>query len=742
MNLDPALSTFVSESRELLREMEAELLACEHGEAGAESINAIFRAAHTIKGSSGLFGLNAIVEFTHVVEGVLDRVRARTLELDNELAALLIECRDHMQAMIDCVAQRGEVDSEQLDADGARLLQRLEAFGGSRRTATPAAPPTAAADSTKPQTQPQPDAWRALTDCWHISVRFGPDVLTNGMDPLSFLRYLTTFGEIAGLQVVDDGMPPFEQFDPEVCWLGYEIGLRTDAGKDRIEAAFEFVRDDCTLRILPPRSQVAEYVALIRDLPEADDRLGELLVRCGTLTRQELNDCLDMQAAQSETTGGAAMLGEVMVREHVVQPAVVEAALRRQREARTETKKADGLLRIDSEKLDRLIDLIGELVTAGAATSIAARVVGGSELNESTLRLSRLVEEVRDQALKLRMVQIGPTFARFKRVVRDVAREVGKQIRLEMSGGETELDKTLIESIVDPLTHLVRNAIDHGVEAPQERLARGKSAEGLLRLNARHDAGSIVIEVQDDGAGLNRERIVRRALERGLIEDASVLSDAQVHALIFEPGFSTAQQVTNLSGRGVGMDVVKRNVAAQRGTIEIESREGVGTLVRIRLPLTLAIIDGFLVRVGRSSFVLPLETVEECVELEAGQRAADDGHSYINLRGSVLPFIRLRELLGVDGARGKRESVVVVRWGGKRAGVVVDELLGELQTVIKPVSRLFSRLQGVSGSTILGSGEVALILDVGGLVERCLAGAEARPPQSRNEEPNAHLVVL
>src|SRR5690606_8070543 len=298
------------------------------------------------------------------------------------------------------------------------------------------------------------------------------------------------------------------------------------------------------------------------DLPEKDDRLGKLSVRCATITRQELNDCLDMQAAQSETTGGAAMLGEVMVREHVVQPAVVEAALRRQREARTETKKADGLLRIDSEKLDRLIDLIGELVTAGAATSIAARVVGGSELNESTLRLSRLVEEVRDQALKLRMVQIGPTFARFKRVVRDVAREVGKQIRLEMSGGETELDKTLIESIVDPLTHLVRNAIDHGVEAPQERLARGKSAEGLLRLNARHDAGSIVIEVQDDGAGLSRERIVRRALERGLIEDASVLSDAQVHALIFEPGFSTAQQDTNLSGRGVGMDVVKRNVAA------------------------------------------------------------------------------------------------------------------------------------------------------------------------------------
>jgi two-component system chemotaxis sensor kinase CheA len=341
-------------------------------------------------------------------------------------------------------------------------------------------------------------------------------------------------------------------------------------------------------------------------------------------------------------------------------------------------------------------------------------------LNESTLRLARLVEEVRDQALKLRMVQIGPTFSRFQRIVRDVAREIGKEIRLEISGAETELDKTLIESIADPLTHLVRNAIDHGIETAEVRRSRGKNVEGVVRLDAYHDSGSVVIEVADDGGGLKRERIIAKAMERGLITDGSSLSDSEAFGLIFEPGFSTAEQVTNLSGRGVGMDVVKRNVNALRGTVELDSKEGEGTTVRIRLPLTLAIIDGFLVGVGNSSFVIPLELVEECVELGDEHRTADGDQRYINLRGAVLPFVRLREMFSIRSSASRRESIVVIRCAGQRIGIVVDDLLGEMQAVIKPLSRLFSRIQGIGGSTILGTGQLALILDVTSLLDLCL----------------------
>jgi len=329
--------------------------------------------------------------------------------------------------------------------------------------------------------------------------------------------------------------------------------------------------------------------------------------------------------------------------------------------------------------------------------------------------MARIVEEVRDQALKLRIVQIAGTFSRFHRVVRDVARDSGKEIHLEISGAETELDKTLVERIADPLTHLVRNAIDHGIETPEIRRARGKPAAGVVQLNAYHDAGAVIVEVTDDGGGLNRERILKKAVQRGLTTEGEMLTDAQIYQLIFEPGFSTAEQVTNLSGRGVGMDVVKSNVTALRGTVEIDSQEGLGTQVRMRLPLTLAIIDGFQVGIGNSSFVIPLELVEECVEFNLDGNASV-GH--ITLHGKILPLIRLREMFEIGGRAGRRESVVVVRGAGRRAGIVVDELMGELQAVIKPLSRMFRQLPGIGGSTILGTGKVALILDVPGLVER------------------------
>jgi two-component system chemotaxis sensor kinase CheA len=723
VNRDPALDTFLAEAAELLATMESVLLRCEQGDENPEAINELFRAAHTIKGSAGLFGLDTIVAFTHVVEGVLDSARAGGLPITAAAAAILLECGDHIGKLVGSIAAGEGADDPQLLQSGLQILQRLTRETGFSPAS--AAPHSGAATAVVAAKHEPDDAVRAITDSWHISVRFSGSVLRNGMDPLSFIRYLTTFGTITGLQVVEDALPALEQFDPESCYIGFEIGFKTDADKDRIAGAFEFVRDDSTLHILAPHSSIAAYAALLRALPEPASSTGELLVLCGTLTPQELALCLAAPGA-----GAVAVLPSTAVTAQAVDTVHAipfDADGTRQSHGRRTTdaqppaaKAAEGhSIRVDGDKLDRLIDWIGELIIAGAATSSIARQAGMPVLQESALQLANIVGEVRDQALKLRMMQIGSTFSRFHRVVRDVARELGKDITLEVTGAETELDRTLVEGIADPLTHLVRNAIDHGIETPDVRVARGKSATGLIRLNAYHDAGSVIIEVSDDGGGLKRDRILAKATERGLISPGDALTDAQIYTLIFEPGFSTAETVTNLSGRGVGMDVVKRNISALRGTVEVHSEEGKGTLVRIRLPLTLAIIDGFEVGVGRSHFVIPLDVVEECVDAGAGGDAeltVSAGH--ISLHGSVLPLIRLRDMFSIKEDAARRQSIVVVRSAGKRVGIMVDELLGELQAVIKPLSRLFSELQGIGGSTILGTGKVALILDIPGLIER------------------------
>lgn len=692
MSKDPALETFLAESTELLAAMESVLLRCEEGNGGDDAVNELFRAAHTIKGSSGLFGLDSIVAFTHVVESVLDRARAGRTPVSPAVAAILLDCVDHIGKMVESIAGGGEANDTALLAAGSRVLERLTTETGfvpKEMVAKPATPLPAGSALTRAASTPV-EAPLATVPGWHISVRFNEGVLKNGMDPLSFIRYLTTFGSIVGLQLVDDALPTMESFDAENCYLGAEIDYQSAATQAQIEAAFDFVREDCTLEVVPvvsapPPAAVATGVA-----PAAAPTAAPAA------------------AANTDTT--------------------------RSVEARTarDTKSESRSIRVDGDKLDTLIDWIGELIIAGAATGSIARQAGLPALQESAQQLAHIVGEIRDQALKLRMVQIGSTFSRFQRVVRDVAREIGKDIGLEVTGSETELDRTLVEGIADPLTHLVRNAVDHGIEKPDVRQARGKPAAGLVRLHAYHDAGSVVIEVSDDGGGLKKERIVEKAVDRGIISAGQTLTDEQIYALIFEPGFSTAEQVTNLSGRGVGMDVVKRNITALRGTVEIQSEEGRGTRVRIRLPLTLAIIDGFQVGVGSSHFVIPLDLVEECVEINDGEGGEAQGH--VNLHGAVLPLIRLRDMFDIKQKRGRRQSVVVVRSAGKRVGIVVDDLLGELQAVIKPLSKLFSQLQGIGGSTILGNGKVALILDIPGLVERTHAltrGVTAQEPKLR-----------
>jgi two-component system chemotaxis sensor kinase CheA len=653
LNLDDALPGFIAESGDLLREMEAGLLDCACGATDPETINSIFRTAHTIKGSAGLFGLDAIVEFVHVVETALDVVRLGRVTMAEELVGLLLRCKDHIEALLARVATAESTPDPALEARGAELLAALTLATGDDG---PGSSSTAAAARAVAVTS-APEA----TADWHICVRFGPNVLTSGMDPLGFIRYLQTFGALLAVTILDDALPPPAEMQPETCYLGFEIDFRTVAAQARIEAAFEFVREECTLSVAPV------------------------------------------------VTASAA-------------PPRNEDAPRKQSQVGGDGGAAAATVRVDAVKLDYLITRIGELIIAAAGANLLARRAGNSELEESTSTLSGLVEQVREGALQLRMVRIGATFSRFQRTVHDVSRELGKEIRLVIRGEDTELDKTVVERIADPLTHLVRNAIDHGIEPADVRLSRGKVPVGTVTLNAYHDSGSVVIEVSDDGGGLKRERILAKAIERGLAEPERAYTDGEVFGFVFEAGFSTAESVTNLSGRGVGMDVVKRNITALRGSVGIESTAGGGTTVTVRLPLTLAIINGFQVAVGKSSFVLPLDTIDECVEL-----SAEAGHDFANLRGGLLPFIRLREIFGTSEPLARRQSIVVVKHAGMRAGLVVDALLGEFQTVIKPLGKLFRQVDCVSGSSILGNGDVALILDVPALIHRATARVRRNP---------------
>lgn len=710
MNIDDemkaALVTFTIESLELLQDMEDILLTLEDGEDTSERVNAIFRVAHTIKGSSGIFGLDHIVRFTHVVESLLDALREGKLSVSADLVVLLLPCCDHMALLIRNVVE-GNVDEDpDLTAAGNCLLSKLQRFldaDGDNQIVTSAA---------KQERVEAIGGGVMESGNWHLSLRFGADSLRNGMDPLSFIRYLSTLGEIVHLTTISSAIPDVARMDPETSYLGFEIDIKSDADKETLENVFEFVRDDSLIQILPLESAIDDYIQLINTLPEDDNFLGELLVKSGVLTRRELEDGLAKQKAYANASQPAQPIGEILVEQHVVQQPLVNAALDKQKQIKDSKARENQSIRVDAERLDILIDLIGELVISSAGVNLRTLETRDTGLQEATSEMMRLVEEVRDSALQLRMVSIGATFSRFQRVVRDVSKELGKDIELIINGGDTEVDKSVVEKIGDPLMHLVRNAMDHGIETAEIRQQRGKSAKGRLSLNAYHASGSIVVEVSDDGGGLNRDRILEKAIERGLVQANAILSEQEVYALIFEPGFSTAQQVSNLSGRGVGMDVVKRNVTALRGVIEVESSLGIGTSLRIRLPLTLAIIDGFLVGVGKAAFVIPLDRVVECVELPAVSQNRD----YMDLRGEVLPFIRLADLFDITDAGSTRANVVVVEVAGFKAGLVVDRLLGEYQTVIKPLSRLFARIKGVAGSTILGNGKVALILDVSSLL--------------------------
>ncbi len=504
------------------------------------------------------------------------------------------------------------------------------------------------------------DAVSTGTSQWLIQVELGVDTFRDGFDPYSIFNYLAKSGKFKSMEPQLQHIPKLGEFDPESCFLGFKAIYETEQSEAEILDAFEFLPDECKVSVTS--------AAVAAPVTEEKNTVSEQVRELKTAARK------------------------------------------------APVKAATSTIRVQSDKLDALINLVGELVIANAGTVEQARKSQSFALLEATCAVGALIEEIRDGALGLRMVEIGECFQRFQRVVRDTAQSLGKEVDLIIQGEETELDKSVVEKISDPLMHLVRNAMDHGLETPDERLGAGKQDKAKLTLNAYHDGGHIVIEVSDNGRGLVHEKIRTKAIEKGIVSATQSLSESDINMLIFAPGFSTAAAVTDISGRGVGMDVVKRNIEALRGTVNVRSKEGVGTTFEIRLPLTLAIIDGFQIAVGNSVYVIPLAYVRECVELTDQGGGSDAVDLSYDLRGEYLPCIRLRKVFGETSDKPKRENIIVVSHGGLKVGIVADRLLGESQTVIKPLGGLFEGNPAVSGGTIMGNGEVALIVDIPKLI--------------------------
>lgn len=636
---------FREESLELLEAMENSLVSIRENGMDDEAINAVFRAAHTIKGTAGMYKIDFIVEFTHIAENLLDQVRNGKVEMNDELGELFLECKDHMQNLVEFAVA---TDNNEEPSD--ELTQVTKSLGGSLRS-------NLSGDAIEHTEQSPVKHVQTSSNMksWTLDIVFGAGVLEHGFEPASFLAYLRRNSSEFEATVDVSTIPVIGEYEPTTCYVGCTIHLSTGMSEEEILDVFEFIRDDCKLIL-------TEKVC-------------------------------ELEAVQSQ---------QVQTKE----------VAKKSTAATTTQPQNSYSIRVDAEKIDQLINLIGEMVIANANVVQQSIDMQNSDLVESVSIVSRMLEDIRESAMQIRMVQIGETFNRFKRIVMDLSKKLGKDVELIIKGGDTELDKTVIEKINDPLVHIVRNAIDHGLELPHERTANGKNPKGSITLNAYHDAGTVVIEIKDDGKGLDEELIRAKAIEKGIIEEGAVLNQKQIFELILQPGFSTAAAVTDLSGRGVGMDVVKRNIESLRGNIEITSKAGEGTSFIIRLPLTLAIIDGFLVKVGETFYVIPLEMVIECLELGAAYKRDMHGNNYINLRGNVLPLLNVSDYFDEKKTDTKRENIVVVQYAGRRFGFIVDELYGEFQTVIKPLGRVFSNLRGISGATILGSGNVALILDI------------------------------
>ncbi|MFH1135880.1 MAG: chemotaxis protein CheA [Pseudomonadota bacterium] len=700
MEADIHRQTFLEEARELLAELETSILAWEANPADSSIIDRVFRAMHTIKGSGAMFGFEELSGFTHQVETVLDAVRRNMTPPGSRLVDLILEARDQIKVMLE--ASEGGPPADETVTRG--LEAALLEFSRPPGRAGEAAPePKTEADPVLPESS-RADFKKRKT----FRIRFRPheNIFRMGTNPLLLLNELRGLGA-ARVIVHTDAVPPLEAYDPEACYFYWDIFLVTDQGLNAARDVFIFVEDDCTLRIDELDEEVEAETS-----PGPGKRLGDILVDRGDVDRGKLENVLTAKPP----------IGEMLVDAGLVSPGQVRTALLEQRHIRDAAERRRMVvesqsIRVNSVKLDKLVNLAGEMVTVQARLSQAAAARRDPALISISEEVERLTAEFRDGAMSVRTVPIGMIFNKFKRLVRDLSHELGKEVEMETHGEETELDKNIIDRLNEPMVHLIRNCLDHGFEPPDVRSAAGKPRSGLLRISARHSGAFVLVQVRDDGAGLNVQAITNKALSLGLIGPDSDLTEAEVFNLVFTPGFSTSGRVTGVSGRGVGMDVVKKNIEALKGTIEIQSKRGLGTEITLKLPLTLAIIDGLLVVIGTEFFVIPLAVIEECVELAAKERRQAKGRRTVTVRGEMTPYIRLRERFGINENPPELEQIVIGRVGGQRIGFVVDRVIGDHQTVIKSLGPFFRQVTDVSGATILGDGTVALILDVHKLVQ-------------------------
>ena len=695
--IDVHRQAFKEEAYELLSELESSLLELEERPEDIDLIGRVFRAMHTIKGSGSMFGFDDIARFTHEVETIFDMVRNGKLQVTTTLVNLTLAARDQIKLMLDNSDGGGGAD---LEASG-RIIAGLRSLAASEeQVPAPAAPkPEQAVDGVQ------------VT----YRIRFAPsrDIFSSGSNPLNLLSELRELGP-CNVVAQTASMPELAQMDPEQCYVYWDVVLTTEQGLNAIRDVFIFVEDDCELRI----DAIAEHDEF--SMQDSQKKLGEILLERGDISSEEMARVLAKQMR----------FGELAVASGIVSEMKVESALQEQRHVqavRQEKQNSDAgnSIRVPAERLDVLVNLVGELVTVQARLSQTAAGRADTELSAIAEEVERLTGELRDSALNIRMLPIGSTFSKFKRLVRDLSSELGKEIEMTTDGAETELDKTVIEKLNDPLVHLIRNSIDHGVELPETRLAAGKPRFGTVHLSAVHSGDSVLITIKDDGAGLDKEAIRAKAIERGIITPSADLPEKELFALIFAPGFSTAKKVSSISGRGVGMDVVKRAIDQLRGTIEIASVHGEGTRIMVRIPLTLAIIESLLVRIGKDFFMLPLSMVDECVELTRADVARAHGRHLAQVREHLVPYIPLRERFRIPGQVPDIEQIVITQVNGVRVGFVVDQVIGEHQTVIKSLGRAYKNAEGISGATILGDGSVALILDVPQLVQSVEAESAA-----------------
>ena len=702
---------FFEESFEGLEIMESGLLSMDNGAVDDEEINAIFRAAHSIKGASGTFGFSPICDFTHVVETMLDEIRDGKFEPTQEAIAALLGSVDIIRDMLQSAQDGVDIDDSAAKDKGDQLQQILSSkpAAPSQESAASGQQQAEASDvQPEPTTEPEPEK-QSMAESelsgWHIIFRPLPHLTRTGNDPLRILRELSSLGN---LQVNADvsAVPNLEKIDPENCYLSWDLHLYGEVEREALDDVFDWVEDDCDLIIIPKvleqkgEQQKEEEKAEPKVVKKKEKKPPPVERRKTDRRQENRRKPLDRRSGDRRKGDGA---------------------------------PASSSIRVDISKVDSLINMVGELVITQSMLSMLGEGFSADrieQMKDGLEQLERHTRELQESVMLIRMVPISFAFSRFPRMVHDLSVKLGKKIELKMSGETTEVDKTVIEKIGDPLVHLVRNSLDHGIESPAERLEVDKPETGTIELNAYHKGGSIIIEVRDDGGGLPKDKILKKAIEQEIVEEDSELSERQIYELIFHPGFSTTNSVSDLSGRGVGMDVVRRNINELGGCIEISSEEGVGSCFTIRLPLTLAIMDGQIISVGSDTYIMPLVSIIESLQIrpEMINVVAGRGET-VKLRDEYVPIIRLHEIFGVENARANDLCdglLVVIEGDGRRCGLFVDDLIGQQQVVVKSLEANYQQVEGISGATILGDGSVALILDVPGIFRLAQGGAGSK----------------